>query len=72
MEYGEFVSIHLYILSYALADILDRSGLQNEGLQVTVLYNRRVLKPAQGWSSLHVCVRGRGRGGGGGGGGGSS
>ena len=35
--------LFLYILPYALADILGRSGLQDEGLQVTILNFRGVL-----------------------------
>ena len=30
------LSVYLYILPYALADILGISGLQDEGLQVTI------------------------------------
>ena len=33
---GLLFSFFLYILSYNLVDILDRYGLQDEGLQVTV------------------------------------
>ena len=40
--------VFLYIIPYRFADILGRSGFQDEGLQVTILNNLRVLKPAQG------------------------